>query len=291
MATTATTVSQFDDTVLATELEKEYQRELRPHRIFYNFMRHAPMGNSLVFTFVKLDDPGATVQDVTEGTTDLATANWTTLATTGVTATTAQHGVFTLVTDLLKTVSIIDVAPTVVGLLSRTMAEAYDVACQAVIDNFANTTGGASTGSMARFLTALTTLEGRDVGSTGESLVSGLGPTQWGDIRSDAASTTAAILSSPQTPLGKELGPVLDGFCGEIFNVPTFMSSSVSTSAGAYQGWIMAANSAVGDYNLWLEKPAIQRDESKISDEVIVTSAYGFGLIDDNRLQGLKSTT
>lgn len=289
MATTATTTTQFDDTVLATELERDYQRELRPHRIFHQVMRHAPMGNSLVFTFVKLDDAGATVQDVTEGTTDLATANWTTLATTGVTATTAQHGVFTLVTDLLVAVSILDASPVAMGLLARTMAEAYDIAAQAKIDDFANSTGGASTGSMARFLTALSALEGRDVGSTGEQLVSGLHPKQWGDIRADAASTTATFI--PASSLPGTLRPALDGFVGNVFDVPTFISTSISSATGAYQGWILAAGQAVGDYNLWLEKPAMQRDESKIATELIVSSAYGFGLIDDNRLQGLKSTT
>lgn len=291
MTTNAVTIAQFTDTVYATELEREFQRELRPHRIFYNFMRHAPAGNSTVFTFVTLDDAGATVQDITEGSTDLATANWTDVTTTGVTATTAQHGVFTLVTDLLKVVSILDVAPVVAGALGRTIAEAYDVACQAVIDNFANTTGSATTGSLARVLSAISTLEARDVGSTGESLVQGLHAKQWGDIRADIASNTAAFLANPSTALGRTLGPVLDGFVGEVFGVPTFISTTISSASSAYQGWIMASGKAYGDYNLWLERPAIQRDESKVSDEVIVTSCYGFALIDDNRVQGVRSTT
>jgi len=292
VATTVTSLTQFDDTALAAELERDVQRELRPMRIFYNFMRHAPAGNSTVFTFVKLDDPGNTVQDITESTaTDLASANWTTLATTGVNATTAQHGVFTLVTDLLTKISILDVQPVVVGLLSRTMAEAYDVAAQAKIDDFANTTGGATTGSLARFLTTITALEQRDVGSTGEQLVSGLHPKQWGDIRADIASNTGAFLANDQVNLPAMLGPKMDGFVGEVFGVPTFISTTISSASSAYQGWIMAAGKAYGDYNIWLEKVALQRDESRVSTEVIVTSCYGFALIDDNRVQGYRSTT
>ena len=111
------------------------------------------------------------------------------------------------------------------------------------------------------------------------------------EVKSSAATTTAAFMAGGNPAIGGILAADLDGYFGDPFGIPLFQSTSISSASGSYQGWIMAAGQAVGDYNLWLEKVAMQRDESKVSTEVIVTSCYGFGLIDDNRLQGWKSTT
>lgn len=274
-------------------LEADIQRELRPHRIFRPWLRQGPQGPSIAFSFNTLDDLGQTTitQSITEGTTDLITANWATPLTTGSTATAAQVGILALVTDLVKKISILDVGSEVAGVLARCMAERYDVDAQAVIDNYANSTGTATTNTLARQLSVMSALEQRDVGSRGESLVGALHPKQAGDLRADVASLTSSFLAGDNRMVNGILAASLDGYIGDPFGVPLYQSSTVSSASSMYQGWIMAANSAVGAYELWLERTEIQRDASKVSDEVVVTSAYGFALIDDNRLQGWKSTT
>ena len=285
-----TTTTSMNDTVYAAELERDVQFELRPHRIFRPFLRQGPKGNSLVFSFVTQDDEGSAGTDITEGTTDMA-SNLTTISTTNANATAAQTAFAALVTDLLKEVSILDVSPHVSGVLARSMGEQYDVDAQAVLDNATNDTGGATTNTLARFLTARSALEQRDVGSQGERLVCGLHPKQVGDLQADAASLAAAFLAGDNARVNGILVSALDGYVGDPFGVPTFQSTTISSASSAYQGWIMAANSAVGAYEIWVDKIGLQRDESKISDEVIVSGAYGFALIDQNRIQGFLSTT
>lgn len=290
MANPVTTTS-MDDTVYATILEQDLQLELRPHRGFREFLRKGPAGPSLVFTFVKLDDSGATVQDVTEGTTDLISTPDTSASTTGVTATAAQHGVSALVSDLVKTVSIQDVSGIVNGLLARHMMEAYDVAAAGTIDNYTNSTGGATSNSLSRLLTVIGALEQRDVGSRGEELMSIQHAKQITDLRSDVSGLTSTFLAGNDARVGGVLMASMDGYVGDPFGVPILMSNSIQNSGGAHLGWVGARNSACGAYELWLERLEIQRDASKVSDEVICTSAYGFALIDNNRIQGLKSST
>ena len=285
-----TTTTSLNDLTYATLLEEDVQRELRPHRIFRNFLRQGPKGPSKAYTFNKIDDSGSTVTDITEGTTDLITT-LTSVASTGMLATAAQHGIVALVTDLVKTVSILDVGPLVTDVLARHMAEAYDAAAQGEIDSYANSTGGATTNTLARLLTAVSALEQRDVGSRGETLVAGQHPKQVGDLRADAASLTATFMAGNDANVSGILAASLDGYVGDPFGIPVFMSSTITSASSNYLGWVMANKAAVGAYELWLERVEIQRDASLVSDEVVCTSAYGFKLIDDNRIQGWKSTT
>ena len=291
MATTTTTLA---DLTYATELERDIQRELRPHRGFREVLRQGPKGASDTFTFTTVDDEAATggyVQSISEGSTDLIDGTLLDVDTTGTTATAAQIGIIALVTDLVKEVSIIDVAPLVASVLSDTLAEKYDRDAQAVIDNGANATGGSTTNTLARMLTVISALEQRDVGSRGETLVGMQHPKQIGDLRADASSLTAGFLAGENQGVNETLGFSGNGFFGAPFGVPIFHSTSVSSASSAYQGWIQAQGAACGAYELWNGKLGMQRDESKLSDEVIVSMAVGFALIDDNRLQMWRSTT
>jgi len=294
MANEATTTTTLNDLSYATELERDVQRELRPHRGFREALRQGPKGNSKAFTFTTVDDEAATgawVQAITEGTTDLISGTALDVDSTGTVATAAQIGIIALVTDLVKEVSILDVSPLVSSVLADTLAEKYDRDAQAVIDNFGNATGGATTNTLARMLTVISALEQRDVGSRGENLVGMLHPKQVGDLRADASSLTAAFLAGENQGVNATLRFSGDGYFGRPFNVDLFHSTSVSSASSAYQGWIMAERAAVGAYELWNQRIAMQRDESKLSDEVIASMCVGFALIDDNRLQGWKSTT
>lgn len=292
------TTSAFSDVTYAEIIEKDMQLELRPHRIFRPWLRQGEMGPSTAYSFTYLDDSGATTYAYTEGTTDFIAGTLTAQTTTASNATAAVTGIATLVTDLAQAVSVVDVRNTVGAAMGRHMAEAYDVAAQAVIDNASNTTGGATTNTIARMLSVISALEQRDVGSRGERLVGGIHSKQLGDLRADVVSLTSTFLAGKDAQVGDILMKSLDGYVGDPFGVPVFHSTSISNASGAYIGWIMAANSAVGAYELvhpdggrWLERVGIQRDESKVANEVIVTSANGFALIDNNRLQGWKSTT
>ncbi len=290
MANPVTTTS-MNDTVYAAVLEQDMQLELRPHRGFREFLRKGPAGPSLVFTFVTLDDSGNTLQSVSEASTDLISTPDTAASTTGTNATAAQKGVSALVSDLVKTVSIQDVSSVVTGLLARHMQEGYDVAAAGTIDNYANSTGGATANSLSRLLQVIGALEQRDVGSNGEHLMSIQHAKQITDLRTDVAGLTATFLAGNDARVAGVLMNSMDGYIGDPFGVPILMSNSIQNSGGAHLGWVGAQGAACGAYELWLEKIEIQRDASKLCDEVIASSAFGFALIDDNRIQGLKSTT
>lgn len=290
----ATTTTTLNDTVYAAELERDVQRELRPHRGFREFLRQGPKGNSTVFSFVTIDDEaasGAYVQSITEGTTDLISGTALDVDSTNADATAAQIGIIALVTDLVKEVSILDVGPLVVSVLVDTLAEKYDADAQAVIDGFGNTTGGATTNTLARMLTVISALEQRDVGSRGEVLYGMQHPKQIGDLRADASSLTAAFLAGENRGVNETLGYSPDGYFGTPFGVRLFHSTTVTSASSAYQGWIGAQGAAVGAYELWNGRVELQRDASKVSDEVVTTMCVGFAIIDDNRLQGWRSTT
>lgn len=292
------TTGAFSDVTYAEIIEKDMQLELRPHRVIRPFLRQGMMGPSTQFSFTYLDDSGSTSYSYTEATTDFIAGTLTATTTSASNATAAITGIATLVTDLANAVSVVDVTQTVVGSMGRHMAESYDATVQAVIDGFANSTGGATTGTIARLLSVISALEQRDVGSRGERLVGCIHPKQLGDLRADVVGLTSTFLAGQDAQVGGILMKSLDGYVGDPFGVPVFHTSVVTSASSAYLGWVMAANAAVGVYELdhpsggrWLERVETQRDASKVADEIIVTSAYGAALIDDNRLQGWKSVT
>lgn len=296
-----TTTTTLDDTVYAKELEREYQRELRPHRFFRNFLRKRTEGNSARYSFTTIDDSGSTLTSVgageSDGTFDTAEAatemmsNLTAIATTGAIATASAKACAALVSHLAIKVSIIDVAPLVGKVLADQASERYDIDAQATIDDFSNTTGGATTNTISRMLTVISALEQRDVGSRGEHLVGGIHPKQLGDLRADVVGLASTFLAGNDARVGGILMNSMDGYVGDPFGVPLFHSTSISNTGGAHQGWIMAEGSAVGAYEIWMDRLRKQVDESKLADELIASNVYGFALIDNNRLQGWRSTT
>ena len=286
-----TTMAAFSDSVYAKILEEDVQRELRPHRVYRPFLRQGPPGPSNVFSFTTIDDSGATAYTYTEGTTDVIAGTMTSITTTGASATAVQYGIGGLVTDLVKKVSILDVDAEVSGAFGRHMAEAYDAAAQSTVGAFSNATGGATTGTLARLLTVISALEQRDVGSRGENLVGVIHAKQLGDLRADVASLTATFLAGKDANVAGILATSLDGYVGDPFGVPIYHTTTVGSASSYYKGFVMAAKQAAGAYELWLEKVEIQRDASKLSDEVICSSAYGFAIIDENRGQSWRSST
>lgn len=247
-----------------------------------------------MFSFVTIADEAATggyVQSITEGSTDLISGTALDVDSDKADATAAQIGIIALVTDLVKEVSVLDVSPLVSSVLADTLAEKYDRDAQATIDDGSNATGGSTTNTLARMLTVISALEQRDVGSRGEVLYGMQHPKQIGDLRADASSLSAAFLAGQNQGVNSTLGFSPDGYFGAPFGVELFHSTSVSSASSAYQGWIGAKGQAVGAYEIWNGRLAMQRDESKLSDEVIVSMCVGFALIDNNRLQLWRSTT
>ena len=292
------TTGAFSDVTYAEIIEKDMQLELRPHRVIRPFLRQGTSGPSTQFSFTYLDDSGSTSYAYTEATTDFIAGTLTAQTTTGSNATAAITGIATLVTDLAEAVSVVGVNETVVGAMGRHMAESYDATVWAVIDGYANSTGTATANTIARLLTVISALEQRDVGSRGESLVGIQHAKQVGDLRADIVGLTSTFLAGNDARVSGLLMNSLDGYAGDPFGVPVFQTTTVTNASSMYQGAVFAVNSACGVYELdhpssgkWLERIEIQRDASKVANEVICTSAYGAAIIDDNRLQGWKSTT
>src|SRR5574341_2187090 len=135
-------------------------------------------GNAKVAYFSTLDDPGVAT-GFTEGT-DYTTT--TAIGTGSASATAAEVGLGTVVTDVLQKISLADAMAVAAATLSRSVAEKWETDLAAVADNFDTSTTAASTLTAADLLAAISAIEQRDA-ATGQ-LAGYLHPKQTGELRS-----------------------------------------------------------------------------------------------------------
>jgi hypothetical protein len=188
-------------------------------------------------------------------------------------------------------VDILDIEGEVAGIVARDMVEQYetDVIGVGSPSGFTNITGDTTNPmTMGRHLTTLSALEQRD---NNAPLAEVLHPKQTGELRSDIASTTAAFAAELPGGMDEILNSHLSGYVGTLFNIPIFQSSVVPTSdaSAGRAGFMLAVGSALGVYELWKEQVELQRDASKVADEIVCSSAYGGAVVDAGRAQLVKT--
>lgn len=288
-----TTTTSATEAIYATILEDGILHELRPAMFMRPFFRNASSsGDSLSHDFLLIDPS-------TANSPALATANTETTVGVDGTAFTVRElqtdkarvtagpvGIMGAVADLTKAVTSIDVKAEITGALSRTMAHKWEVDATANLANFSNTTTAAGGQLTADdILSAIAALEQRDV--TGR-LVGGFHPKQLADVRADITGRTGVVW-------GKEGVNTMQGSYreswGELFGVPLYASTTVSSSGGNYQGAIFAANEALGYLEIWGPKVEIWRDGRALLDYIITSMVYGMVEISDTRGQTVLSST
>jgi hypothetical protein len=261
---------------------------MRPH------LRPAPstVGRSLSYAFQLIDpdsvtnSPALAVGSIETGVGVDGTAFTTRqLSTLQATATVGNRGIMGSVADVTKAATVIDIKAELTGALVRTCLQKWETEATANLANFSNvTTAAASQLSYDDLLSAIAALEQRDVTA---AYVFGGHPKQLADLRADIAGRTGEVFGKP----GNDLQGHYRENWGSLVGVPLFASTTVSSSAGNYQGAIFADREAIGYLELWMTKVEVWRDGRSLLDYVIVNSEYGSVEISDTRGQTVKSST
>lgn len=282
------TTSNMDDTFVAATFEATILPELRP--AFTNaksFLRAAPMGPSTAHSFSLLGDPGVATT-LTQGT-DYTTV--TDITTSKATATAAEVGLMTTVSDVLIKVSLLDAIATCSALLVRSVREKWETDVAAEADGFSTSTTAASTLTAFDLLAAISAIEQRDA-STGP-LVAYLHPKQTGELRQEIAATTALRTAAESgVPMGAVVDMVPDGrgYFGNLFDVDIYQTSLVASSSGLRQGSVFVSGQCIGFKEIWGEQVETERRATLRGFYVIATADYGLAAVEVvNRGQMLKS--
>ena len=285
------TTTNMNDTFVAATFDANILPELRPAVTpIRSVLRWAPAstgdGGSTAHSFSLLDDPGA-AEALTEGT-DYTTV--TDITTSKQTATAAEVGLMTTVSDVLIMVSLLDAIATTSAVLIRSVREKWEADVAAVADNFGTSTTAAGTLGTADFLAAISAIEQRDA-ATGE-LCAYLHVKQGGELRTEIAATTALKTAAEG---GVPMGPVTGetdgrGMFGRLFEVDIYQTSQVASSAGLRQGSVFVKGQCIGAKELWAPKVETERRASLRGFYVVATADYGLAGVEvTNRGQMLKS--
>jgi hypothetical protein len=271
----------MNDTFYAAEFSAQILDELRPAMTSRSFLRWAPLGKSTAHTFTIQDDPGPSSSSFTEGT-DYATV--TDLTTTPQTATAAEVGLMTTVSDVLIKVSMLDALPHVKSVLNRGTLEKWETDLGAYMDDFSNVTTAASTLTLDDLLVAAGALEQRDIPGP---YVAYLHPKQTGELRRDIASTTADVSAGEASAV--QMTPDKAGDFGAPFGIKTYFTSTVVNTSGLRGGAVFAAGQALGAYEIWGPRIEVERRASLRGFYVISTACYGLVEVSDTHGQTVKS--
>lgn len=280
------TTTNLDDTFVAALFEARILKELRPSMTSREFIRWGPQGNSTAFSFSLLGDPGASGA-LTEGT-DLSVV--TDITTSKQTATAAEVGLLTTVSDVLIKVSLLDAMSVAGEILTRSTLEKWETDVAAIADNFSSATTAASTLTPADLLAAISAIEQRDA-ATGP-LVGYLHPKQTGELRAEVADTTAIVTAGQGgVPMGAVTGETNGrGRFGSLFGVNIYQTSLVASSSSLRQGSVFVSGQCIGGYELWGPRIETERRASLRGFYVVSSADYGLvGVETTNRGQMLKS--
>jgi hypothetical protein len=276
----------MDDTYFAGLYRAQILPELRPSVTSKAVVDWFPPGHGKVAYFSTLDDAGVAT-GLTEGT-DYTTT--TAIGTGSASATSAEVGLGTVVTDLLQQVSLLDAMAVSAATLARSVEEKWETDLAAVADGATTSTTAASTLTPQDLLAAISAIEQRDA-ATG-TICAYLHPKQTGELRSEIAATTALRTAAEG---GVPLGPVTGetngrGFFGNLFDVNIYQTSLVASSSSLRQGSLFVERQSIGGYQLRDTRVETQRFATQRGWVIVVTAVYGLAAVElVNRAQMLKS--
>ena len=280
MAGGATTTT-MNDTIYAEEFGAQILEELRPAMTSRSFLRWGPLGNSTAFSFTLQDDPGPSSASFTEGT-DYSTV--TDLTTAKATATAAEKGLMTTVSDVLIKTSLLDALPHAKAVLNRGTLELWETDLGAFMDDFGTVTTAASTLTVDDHLAAVAALEARDIPGP---YVGYYHPKQTGELRREIAATTALVTADEASSV--QMTAAKSGDFGTFFGTRLYFTSTVVNTSGLRGGAVFQSGAALGAYEIWGPRVEVERRASLRGFYVISTACYGLIEVSDTRGQTVKS--
>ena len=275
------TTTNMNDTIYAEEFSSQILEELRPAMTSRSFLRWGPLGNSTAFSFTIQDDPGPSSASFTEGT-DYTTV--TDLTTSKATATAAEKGLMTTVSDVLIKTSLLDALPHAKSVLNRGTLELWETDLGAFMDDFSTVTTAASTLTVDDHLAAVAALEARDIPGP---YVGYYHPKQTGEIRREIAATTALVTADEAS--GVQMTAAKSGDFGVFFGTRLYFTSTVVNTSGLRGGAVFQSGAALGAYEIWGPRVEVERRASLRGFYVVSTACYGLIEVSDTRGQTVKS--
>lgn len=275
------TTANLDDTIYAAEFGSQIVEELRPAMTSRSFMRWAPLGHSTAYSFSLQDDPGVSSASFTQGT-DYSTV--TDLTTSKQTATAAEVGLMTTVSDMLIKTSLLDALPHVKNVLNRGTLEKWETDIGALMDDFSTVTAAASTLTVDDHLAAVSALEQRDIPGP---YVAYYHPKQIGELRREIAATTAPVTASEAGSV--QMTAEKSGEFGDFLGTRIYFTSTVVSTSSLRGGAVFQSGTALGAYEIWGPRVEVERRASLRGFYVISTACYGLVEVSDTRGQTVTS--
>lgn len=275
------TTANLDDTIYAAEFSSQIVEELRPAMTSRSFMRWGPLGNSTAFSFTLQDDPGPSSASFTQGT-DYSTV--TDLTTSKQTATAAEVGLMTTVSDMLIKTSLLDALPHVKNVLNRGTLEKWETDLGALMDDFSTVTAAASALTVDDHLAAVSALEQRDIPGP---YVAYYHPKQIGELRREIAATIAPVTAREADSVG--MTAEKNGDFGDFLGTNIYYTSTVVSTSALRGGAVFQSGTALGAYEIWGPRVEVERRASLRGFYVISTACYGLVEVSDTRGQTVTS--
>ena len=286
MANEITLTSANDLTYAAMIMEDSIIDALYANNNLREFARY----KSLVGLPSKANDfpttPKLTASTVAEAT-DLTN----TAFNTGVaTITAGEVGIMVEPTDLLQASDIVE-QEYYANELGKAVAEKWTTDFTALSSGFTTQVGSTTVDlTEAIILDSITTLEVADVPAPYKVFAH---PQQKRDLVASVGSTItpAAAQGTGFREVLNDLGAAQDGMLGQLYGVEWRTNTTVPTAnAGADRlGAIVNPDRAIGFVEKWPVRMELERNASLRSTEIVVTSAYGVGEIDDTSGVGILS--
>ena len=200
---------------------------------------------------------------------------------TSVTITASENGIMTTLTDLGRNAAPRNVAADIGKLFGEAIAKKIDTDLTALFGGFSNTVGSATTVmSAALIFNAVAKL--RATGVPSDNLACILHPNVAFDLKSGLSNTFA----NPNPGAGNEA--LRTGFAGQIAGVSVYETSNMADASGNnpgttgdYKGAVFHSD-ALGLAMMQDLKIETQRDASLRADEIVATSVYGVGELQDS---------
>ncbi len=281
-----TTTTTLDEVTYTEIIEESIMDALRAEYVFAPTLRQFSLEGKASDTIAVPKWPTLTAAAVTE-TQDLTS---TAIDTTEVTAQVAEVGILAEVTDYVKE----DTFITNLADFARIMALAIrDKIDSDIAMLFVALNGGTKVGNVATDMTAsfmLAAIQVLQANNAPAPYVCGLHPVQVGHARTNIAGLSGQIYGniSPE-----DIGVKGAGFAFHLYGVDFYQSTNVDseTTDTCYDGGMYSKNYALGMVTKRAIKVALQRDESKRSTEVVVTSRYKVFEVQDKAGVCIQSDT
>mgnify|MGYP003136304108 FL=1 len=196
---------------------------------------------------------------------------------TSVTITASENGIMTTLTDLGRNASPRNVAADIGRLFGEAIAKKIDQDLTALFDGFSTAVGSGSTALTAALVfQSIANVRNAGVSMDGVSAV--LHPMVAYDLKANLTNTFA---NANGNDLANEA--LRNGFVGRLGGVPIYETTNVSNdgTAGDYKQGVFHKD-ALGLAMMQDLKIETQRDASLRADEIVATSVYGVGELNDS---------